>query len=166
MMLSKKYLWILIAVFIFVIDRVTKSLVLNHLTLAEPVNILSMLNLLFTFNTGAAFGFLNKASGWQEWLFITIAVGVSIFLIIWQLRIPVKYLWLKIAAALILGGTLGNLYDRIVFHKVIDFLDFYFKKWHYPVFNIADAAICVGATMLIIDILLQEKRKNQNSFCN
>ena len=159
MILSKKYLWILIAVFIFVIDRVTKSLVLNHLTLEEPVNILPMLNLLFTFNTGAAFSFLNKASGWQEWLFITIAVGVSIFLIIWQLRIPIKYLWLKIAAALILGGTLGNLYDRVVFHKVIDFLDFYFKNWHYPVFNIADAAICIGATMLIIDVWLQEKRK-------
>jgi signal peptidase II len=160
MALSKKYLWVLIAVSIFVLDRITKYLILNYLVLEEPVSVLPILNLVFIFNTGAAFGFLNKAGGWQEWLFSIIAVGVSIFLVIWQLKIPVKYLWLKIASALILGGTLGNLYDRVVYHKVIDFIDICFKQWHYPAFNIADSAICIGAVMLIIDILHQEKNKN------
>jgi len=161
MILSKKYLWVLIAILIFTIDRITKYLVLNYLVLEEPVNVLPILNLLFTFNTGAAFGFLDQANGWQEWLFGIIAIGVSIFLIIWQFKISVEYLWLKIASALVLGGTLGNLCDRIVYHKVIDFLDFYFKQWHYPVFNIADSAICIGATMLIIDILRQERNKKK-----
>lgn len=157
----KKHLWLLIASLVFILDRVTKYLVISYLTLEEPINILPIFNLRFTFNTGAAFNFLDQASGWQEWLFGIIAIGVSIFLIIWQLKIPVKYLWLKIATALVLGGTLGNLYDRIIYHKVIDFLDFYFKQWHYPVFNIADSAICIGATMLIIDILRQEKNKKR-----
>lgn len=158
--LSKKYLWIFITIFIFIIDRVTKNLVLNNLTPEFPVNIFPMFNLFFTFNTGAAFSFLNKAGGWQGWLFGAIAVGVSIFLVIWQSKITVEHLWLKITLALILGGTLGNLYDRVVYHKVIDFLDFYFKHWHYPAFNIADAAICIGAVMLIIDTMRKPKSGN------
>ncbi|MBU0744920.1 MAG: signal peptidase II [Gammaproteobacteria bacterium] len=159
MILSKKHLWIVIAILVFAIDRFTKSMVLDNLILEEPVNVFPMLNLFFTFNPGAAFSFLNKASGWQEWLFGGIAVGVSIFLVIWEFKIPVKDLWLKIALALVLGGTLGNLYDRVVYHKVVDFIDFYFKQWHYPAFNIADAAICIGAFMLIIDIMRKEKHK-------
>lgn len=161
MILSKKHLWMFVAISVLILDRLTKHLVLNYLPLGEPVNILPLLNFTFTFNPGAAFSLLKQASGWQEWLFSTIAIGVSIFLIIWQLKIPVQYLWLKIASALVLGGTLGNLYDRVVYHKVIDFLDFYCKQWHYPVFNIADSAICIGAAMLIIDILRQEKNKKK-----
>jgi len=153
MILSKKYLWIFITILVFALDRITKSLALDYLPLGEPISILPMFNLFFTFNTGAAFSFLNQAGGWQEWLFGAIAVGVSISIIIWQLKITIEHLWLKIALALIIGGTLGNLYDRITYHKVIDFLDFYFRQWHYPVFNIADSAICIGAIMLIIDIL-------------
>jgi signal peptidase II len=159
MILSKKHLWILIAILIFALDRITKCLVLNFLVLEEPIYILSMLNLFFTFNSGAAFSFLHKTGGWQVWLFRIIAIVVSIFLIAWQLKISVKYLWLKTANALILGGTLGNLYDRVVYHRVIDFIDIHFKGWHYPIFNIADSAICIGAAMLIVDILRQEKRE-------
>lgn len=152
MTLSKRHLWIFIAILVFVLDRITKMLSLYYLQLEQPLNLLPILNLFLTFNSGAAFSFLNKAGGWQAWLFSGIAVGVSIFLIIWQTQLTVKYLWLKIALALILGGTLGNLYDRIVYHGVVDFLDFYFQQWHYPVFNIADSAICIGAIMLMIDI--------------
>ncbi len=159
----KKHLWVLLVILVFTLDRVTKYLVLNYLVLEEPVPILPILNLLFKFNLGAAFSFLDQAGGWQEWLFGSVAVGVSIFLIIWQLKIPVKYLWLKTANALVLGGTLGNLYDRAVYHKVIDFIDFYFRHWHYPVFNIADSAICIGAAMLIIAMLREEKKKSPSS---
>lgn len=160
MNLLRRYIWILIAALIFAIDRVTKTMILNHLTLEEPINLLPILNLFFTFNTGAAFSFLNWASGWQEWLFIAIAASVSIFLIIWQIKINHKQSLLKIALALILGGTLGNLYDRIIYHKVIDFIDFYYEKWHYPIFNIADSAICIGAIFLLIDLIRKEKIKN------
>jgi len=161
MNLFKKYLWILLAIAIFALDRSTKTLVLDHLILEDPINVLPFLNLFFTFNTGAAFSFLNKASGWQEWLFIAIAVGVSLFLIAWQFRTAAKQSLLKIALALILGGTLGNLYDRIVYHKVIDFIDFYFRKWHYPIFNIADSAICIGAVLLLIDLICKENKERK-----
>ena len=154
----KKHIWIFITILVFALDRVTKILVLDYLPLGEPINILPIFNLFFTFNTGAAFSFLEQADGWQEWLFKAIAVGVSVSLIIWQFKITTKHLWLKIALALIIGGTLGNLYDRVIFHKVIDFLDFYFRQWHYPIFNIADSAICVGAIMLIIDIMRKERK--------
>ena len=157
----KKHFWILITFSIFILDRITKTLVLNYLIMEEPVSILPILNLFFTFNTGAAFSFLNKAGGWQEWLFIGIALAVSILLIIWLFKIDTKQYLLKISLALILGGTLGNLYDRIIYHKVIDFIDFYFRRWHYPVFNIADCVICIGAIMLLIDLIYKEKTKKK-----
>ena len=159
MTLFKKYFWIVLTLVVLALDYSTKLWVLDNLVLEEPVNILPVFNLFFTFNSGAAFSFLNKAGGWQGWLFIGIAAGVSIFLVIWQFKITIKDLWLKTALALILGGTLGNLYDRIAYHQVIDFIDFYYQKWHYPVFNLADAGICIGAIMLIIDILRKEKGK-------
>jgi signal peptidase II len=154
---TKKYYWIFIAILIFILDRITKTLVLQYLPFRLPVDVFPGFNLFFTFNTGSAFGFLNNASGWQGWLFSSIAIAVSIFLIIWQFKINTKYAWLKIALALILGGTLGNLYDRIFYQYVIDFLDFYFREWHYATFNLADSAICVGAGMLIIHTFQKEK---------
>lgn len=154
---SKKYFWLFVAILIFSLDRITKTLVLHYLAIEEPLPVLPLLNLFLTFNTGAAFSFLNQAGGWQGSLFVVIAVAVSFFLIIWQFKIKASQLWLKIALALIQGGTLGNLYDRIAYHKVIDFIDFYFNQWHYPVFNLADSAICIGAIMLIIDSVGKEK---------
>lgn len=154
--LLRKHLWVFMAATVFAVDRITKSMVVHYLTLGEPVNILPMFNLFFTFNTGAAFGFLNKAGGWQRWLFAAVAICASISLIVWQLRVPAKCQRSKIVIALILGGTLGNLYDRIIYHKVIDFIDIFYKNWHYPIFNVADIAICIGATMLILDILRQD----------
>jgi signal peptidase II len=151
------YYWIFISVFVFVLDRLSKILALEHLQFEDPINVLPILNLLFASNAGAAFGFLNQADGWQEWLFGGIAVSVSVFLIVWQFKIDTMHHRLKIALALILGGTLGNLYDRITYHYVIDFLDFYFKQWHYPTFNLADSAICIGAAMLMIDLCIKKK---------
>lgn len=157
MKFTKKYYWIFIAILVFALDRITKMLVLQYLQFNEPVNILPFFNLFFNFNTGAAFGFLNQAGGWQEWLFIGIAIAVSISLVIWQFRIHTEHTWLKITLALILGGTLGNLYDRITYHYVIDFLDFYYKQWHYATFNLADSAICIGAIMLVVDTFRKDK---------
>ena len=161
MSLLKKYFWILIVILIFTLDQVSKHLVINNLVLEEPVNLLPFLNLFFTFNPGAAFSFLNKAGGWQEWLFGGVAVVVGVFLVIWLYRMKEQDKWLKVSLALILGGTLGNLYDRIVYHQVVDFIDLFFKDWHYPVFNIADAAISIGAVMLIIDVFRKKDSKIQ-----
>lgn len=161
MKFTKSYYWIFVAILIFALDRITKVLVLQHLQFEQPVNILPVFNLFFTFNSGSAFGFLNNAGGWQEWLFILIAIVVSTFLIIWQFSISIKNIWLKISLALILGGTLGNTYDRFVYHNVIDFLNFYFRQWHYPTFNLADSAICVGAAMLVIDIIRNERKQKK-----
>lgn len=158
MVLLKKYFWFLIAVIVFAIDYFSKSLALKYLPLETPVEVFPMFNLYFTYNTGAAFSFLHQAGGWQEWLFIIIAILVSVSLIVWQIKIDIKDVWLKTSLALVLGGTLGNFYDRVVYHKVIDFLDFYYQKWHYPIFNIADVAICIGAAMLVLDILRKEKK--------
>lgn len=152
-----RHYWVFISTFVFVLDRIAKILVLHYLPIEQPINVLPIFNLFFTFNVGAAFGFLNRASGWQGWLFSGIAITVSVALVIWQFHINNNHNRLKIALALILGGTLGNLYDRIIYNHVIDFFDFHFKNWHYATFNIADSAICIGALMLIIDIICEEK---------
>jgi signal peptidase II len=157
MSFAKKYYWIFVAISIFALDRITKMLVLQCLPFRLPVNVLPIFNLFFTFNAGSAFGFLNDASGWQGWLFSSIAIAVSSFIVIWQFKISAQHAWFKTALALILGGTLGNLYDRIIYNHVIDFLDFYFRQWHYATFNLADSAICIGAIMLVINSSYKEK---------
>jgi len=148
----KKYYWVIIALGVFTLDNITKTLMLTYLPLYTPINIFPSLNLLLSFNTGSAFGFLHEASGWQKWIFAGIAALVSLFIVIWQLKLNIKHnQLLVIALSLVLGGTLGNLYDRIFYHEVIDFIDFYIKTWHYATFNIADMAICIGAGLLIVD---------------
>ena len=145
----KNIFWLLIAVAVFVADRVTKILVAKYLLLNYATEVVPHFNLFFTLNTGAAFSFLNNAGSWHAWLFIVIGVAVSLLIIFWEMRI-IDNRWLTIALALILGGTLGNLFDRLIFGYVIDFLDFYVAQWHYPAFNLADSAICIGAAMLLL----------------
>ena len=155
----KKYYWFFIALAIFALDNVTKTLILTYLPLHSPINIFPSLNLLLSFNTGSAFGFLHEASGWQKWIFTIVATLVSLFIVIWQLKFNTKHNTLLVTAlALVLGGTLGNLYDRIFYHEVIDFIDFYIKNWHYATFNIADMAICIGAGLLIVDTFKKDAR--------
>ena len=156
------YYWIVVVFGVFGLDRITKLLTLQYLLYKDPINILPILNLRFAYNSGAAFGFLNQATGWQGWLFIAIAVIVSSCLVIWLFTMKAQNIRLKVALSLILGGTLGNLYDRIVYHYVIDFLDFYYKTWHFPTFNLADTAICIGALIFIIDVICEEHTTNPN----
>jgi signal peptidase II len=152
----KNLSWIFITIFVIAFDRYTKYLIAKYFVLNEAVPIFPSLNLFYTLNKGAAFSFLNQASGWQIWFFAVIAVVVSVFIVIWLLRLRVSQPCLKIALALILGGTLGNLYDRIFYGYVTDFIDVYYKTWHWPSFNVADSAICVGAFILVIDILFKK----------
>lgn len=143
--------WLWVAVVVFALDRFTKIVALTKLTEYLPWPVMPFFNLTLSYNTGAAFSFLNTASGWQKWLFGSLAAIVSIVLIVWLKKISYQQRWLAIALALIIGGALGNLCDRIVYGFVIDFIDFYISHWHWPVFNIADSAICIGAAMLFWD---------------
>jgi signal peptidase II len=143
--------WLTLAVII--LDQVTKLLAEQHLVYGQPVGLIPQLNLTLAYNTGAAFSFLHDAGGWQHMFFIVIAVSMSIIILVILFRTPRKDLQLAISLWLILGGAIGNLIDRIRIQKVVDFIDFYVGNWHFATFNVADAAISVGAVLLIMDAL-------------
>ncbi len=145
--------WLWVTVIVLILDRLTKYFALQYLPPYAEVPVFKYFNLTLAYNKGAAFSFLNSASGWQIWMFGVIALLVSIGLLIWLARLSSRQRWLCIALTLIIGGALGNLSDRFLYGHVIDFLDFYIANWHWPAFNIADSAICVGAVMLFIDAL-------------
>lgn len=146
---SLKWLWI--SALVLILDQISKYYIVHSFTLYESLNLLPGLNFTYVHNTGAAFSFLSDAGGWQRWLFILLSSGVSIGLLIWMYSLPVTWRWLAVALALVLGGALGNLVDRIMYGYVIDFIDVYYQGWHWPAFNIADSAISIGVVMLIID---------------
>jgi signal peptidase II len=135
-----------------VLDQLSKKIILDSLAVGDIIEILPVLNITLIFNGGAAFSFLNTAGGWQRWLFISVAALVSIAIIVQQLQQRQRP-WPSFAMALILGGALGNLWDRLIYGMVIDFIQLHLGNWYYPIFNFADAAITIGAVMLIIDIL-------------
>ena len=102
-------------------------------------------------NYGAAFSFLSDAGGWQRWLFTGLASVVTVVLVIWLLRLTAKERMLAAALSLVIGGAVGNLIDRIINGYVVDFIDVYYRDWHWPAFNVADSAISCGIVLLLID---------------
>ncbi|HEY9148425.1 MAG TPA: signal peptidase II [Gammaproteobacteria bacterium] len=150
--------WLWVSGVVIVLDQLTKLWASSALNYAEPVPVIPFFNLTLLHNTGAAFSFLSTAGGWQRWFFALIAVAVSAVLLIWLRRLKPGQLWQALALTLVLGGALGNVIDRLYFGYVIDFLDFYYGRWHWPAFNVADMAISVGAVMLIIDSLRPERK--------
>src|SRR5690606_28502733 len=112
------------------------------------------------YNRGAAFSFLNDAGGWQRWLLSSISLGVSVFLGLWLVRLPQQQRLLRWALAIILGGAVGNLYDRVVYGYVVDFISLYWGSWRFATFNVADAAISIGAVLLVLDVLLSKEDKS------
>ena len=117
----------------------------------------------YVHNYGAAFSFLSDSGGWQRWFFSLIAVSISVLLVWWLKRLPATNKVLCSAYALVLAGAIGNLYDRIAYGYVIDFLHVYYENWHFPVFNIADCAICIGAALLLFDAFTGESPKEQQA---
>jgi signal peptidase II len=150
-MSSSGLVWLWLTIILVAFDQVTKFWVTHHLHFFEPFRILPFLNLTLAYNTGAAFSFLHSASGWQNWIFSTLAIIVSFVVLFWLGKLPGRNRWLSIALCLILAGALGNAWDRMTYGYVIDFLDFHAVDWHFAIFNIADGAICVGAAMLFWD---------------
>ncbi|MDO8437024.1 MAG: signal peptidase II [Nitrosomonadaceae bacterium] len=142
--------WLMISVVVIALDLFTKHLVQSALTYGEHIVITSFFNLVLTYNAGAAFSFLSDASGWQRWFFSGIAAGASV-LIVYLLRKHAAEKLFCMSLSLVLGGALGNLWDRITLGHVVDFLDFHISGYHWPAFNVADSAIFVGAMLLIVE---------------
>ncbi len=152
--------WLVLSLIIIVLDQLTKMLASHYLQLHVPVSIFPGFNLTLMHNTGAAFSFLSQAGGWQRWFFIALAIIVSIIILVWLFRLPANKHWVACALALILGGAIGNVWDRMMLSYVIDFIDVYYQELHWPAFNIADSAISVGAVMLLIDAFRPDKENN------
>lgn len=145
--------WLWLAAAVLVVDQLTKLWVSAALRLYEEVVLLPFLNVTLVHNTGAAFSFLSSASGWQRWFFILLALAVSAAIVVWLRRIGREQRWVPAGLALILGGALGNVWDRLAYGHVVDFIDVHYGGWHWPAFNAADSAITVGAAILILDAL-------------
>lgn len=149
--------WLWITILVVLVDRLTKSAALKYLVAYTPLGMTQFFNLTLAFNKGAAFSFLDQNTVWQGWLFGSISLIVSVAILVWLARIPAQKRWLGIALTLVLAGALGNLTDRILYGHVIDFLDFHLGYWHWPAFNVADSAICIGAFMLLFDSFSTKK---------
>mgnify|MGYP000485144527 CR=1 FL=1 len=150
-------LWIGIAALIVVVDQFTKVLVLGGFQYGESLPITGFFNLVRVHNLGAAFSFLADAGGWQRWFFTGLGT-VAALVMVWLLRSHAGQRLFCAALSCILGGAVGNVIDRLLHGYVVDFLDFYWGRWHFPAFNVADAAITVGAGLLILDELLRVRR--------
>ena len=158
------FLWLGIALVILLADQFTKVLIIGSFELGDSQTVTSFFNLVRVHNSGAAFSFLSSASGWQRWLFTGIGVGAAGF-IVWLLRSHPNQRLFCFALALVLGGAIGNVIDRVLWGYVIDFLDFHwdwlaplFYQGHFPAFNVADSAISVGTVCLILDELLRVRQ--------
>ncbi|MFM8866457.1 MAG: signal peptidase II [Limnohabitans sp.] len=150
-------LWIGIAALIAVADQFTKVLVLGSFQYGESLPITSFFNLVRVHNLGAAFSFLADAGGWQRWFFTGLGT-VAALVMVWMLRAHAGQRLFCSAISFILGGAVGNVIDRLLHGYVVDFLDFYWDRWHFPAFNLADSAITLGAILLILDELLRVRR--------
>lgn len=145
--------WLWISGVVVALDYVSKSMATDALTLYQSVPVFPFFNFTLLHNTGAAFSFLSDAGGWQRWAFSVIAIGTCVGLMIWLWKLPKNDKWLAIALALIIGGAIGNVYDRLAYGYVVDFLDFHWAGMHFPAFNIADTGISIGALMMGIDMI-------------
>ena len=151
---SRFITWMVVALIIAVVDQLTKLAIIEWIPLYDRVPLNSFINLTHQKNTGAAFSFLADAGGWQRWFFVVLATGVSVVIAIWIWRIrKTGQAVLSAGLALVLGGAVGNLIDRILLGHVTDFFQVWFGSWAFPSFNVADAGISVGAALLIIDAL-------------
>ncbi|VAW97143.1 Lipoprotein signal peptidase [hydrothermal vent metagenome] len=167
--------WLWVTGLVVILDQATKQISDATLVLCEfypctSVAVMPMFDFTLMYNRGAAFSFLNDAGGWQRWAFSAIAIIVSGFIFMWIRKLQPSEKWVAIALALILGGALGNVSDRLIFGYVIDFIHWYVEidgiKHYWPAFNIADSAISIGAVMLIIDMIRGFKNSPAESKSN
>ena len=143
--------WLALSALVIVLDQITKHFAIDLLEPYKPQAVIpGFLNWTLAYNAGAAFSFLHDAGGWQRWLFTVLAIAVSAVLVVWLSRTARVDWRTALPLALVIGGALGNLIDRVRFGHVTDFIEVYYQQWSWPAFNVADSAISVGAVLLIL----------------
>ena len=157
--------WLGLAAIVLVVDQMSKHAAEAYLSLHVPVAILPGLNFTLTYNPGAAFSFLSDAGGWQRWLFSSIAFAASLAIVVWLHRLPKEDRFTACSLALVLGGAVGNLWDRLAPSRgmVVDFIDVYAGKWHWPAFNVADSAIVLGVIIMLITVFVTPEGERTSS---
>lgn len=154
---QKLYPWLVLAALIVLADQATKIVIERMFNYGDVRPVSSFFNLVLTYNKGAAFSFLANAGGWQDEFLTAVGVGASLFIMFLLARHGTQKLF-SLSLAMILGGAIGNVIDRVLYGHVIDFLDFHVRGWHWPAFNLADSAIVGGAALLILDELLRVRK--------
>lgn len=149
--------WLWISVIVIAVDQITKVLIRHHLSLGHYHTVTDYFNLVHARNYGAAFSFMDTAGGHQRWIFSLFSLFVSIFMISWLLYLQPNLRLRALALSLLIGGALGNFWGRFTVGYVTDFLDFHWHTTHWPAFNVADSAVCVGAAILIFNIAWSKK---------
>jgi signal peptidase II len=145
--------WLWLSLLVLFLDQISKLAVDEALQLFESIRLFQGFNLTYVRNTGAAFSFLSQAGGWQRWFFAGLALVMSSMMVLWLLRLKSHEKLMGAALSLVLGGAIGNLIDRVAYGYVIDFLDVYYQDWHWPAFNVADTAICIGVGLMLLESL-------------
>lgn len=145
--------WYLLALLVVIADQLSKWVATAQLDYATPVPVAFWLNITLHHNQGAAFSFLSGAGGWQRWFFAGLAIAVSAAIAAWLRQVGRSQALLATGLALVLGGAVGNLADRLRLGYVVDFISVHYREWYFPTFNVADAAITVGAALILLDSL-------------
>ena len=154
--------WYGLALLLVLLDQYTKGLASSMLEYGKPVRVYSWFNLTLQHNTGAAFSFLDDAGGWQRYFFSVVAIGISAVLVVWLYLMPRAQWLLALSLGLILGGALGNVWDRMALGYVVDFISVHYKSHYFPAFNLADAAISVGAACMLFDSFFNKDAADQS----
>ena len=154
-----KSAWLGTSLAVVILDQLSKWYVVSHMHVYESLHVLPVFNIALFHNTGAAFSMLAGQPGWQRWFFVILALAVVAFIVVWLVRMPAQgNRWIAAGIALVAGGALGNVWDRLATGYVVDFLQFHWQSWFFPAFNVADSAITVGAIMLILDGMFLQRR--------
>lgn len=153
--------WYALAALVLALDLITKNMASSALRYGEPVVITEFFNFTLLHNTGAAFSFLSEAGGWQRWFFALIAAGVGVFIVLWLHRLARRDAWQSLGLSLVLGGALGNLWDRVTLGYVVDFVQLHYHEYYWPAFNVADSGITLGAGILIVNSLFGDKERKR-----
>lgn len=155
--------WLWISLVVVILDQYTKYLATEQLVLHQPVPIMPLLNFTLMHNEGAAFSFLSDAGGWQRWFFTVVALILGVVIFFWIKKLGKTAFWRTIALCLILGGAIGNVWDRIQLGYVVDFIQVYYRSWAWPTFNVADSAISIGVVMIVLEMIREMRQEHKQS---
>jgi len=154
-----KSAWLGLSLAVIALDQLSKSFVASHMQVYQTIHVLPVFNVALLHNTGAAFSMLAGQPGWQRWFFVVLALVIAGLIVTWLVRLPANTSrWMAAGLALVAGGAVGNVWDRLVNGYVVDFLQFHWAGWFFPAFNVADSAITVGAVLLLLDGLFLQRR--------